>query len=210
MKQINYESGAKLGPYHAVEVTEGGLVVDGGGLLPAAVYGPASIVDVPSLPAGAVWGHWQHDGEAWVPTDLGLNAQAQALQAAIAALVQRIDQDADAVRKAVIGERGTEYAEALRQALDFQAADYEGTVPPYVASWTVAKAAAGVTWTHQQSADDIIATGDAWLGAQEQIRATRLLSKEVARVAPDQAALQAVAGQWRTFLGVLRQQLGVA
>lgn len=210
MKQINYESGVKLGPYNTVEVTDAGMVVDGGGLLPASVYGPASIMEVPSLPAGAVWGHWQYDGEAWVLTAEGEQAQAKALQAAIATLVLRIDQDADAVRKAVIGERGTEYQIALEQALDYQAADYEGTAPPYVSSWTAAKAAGGTVWTHQQSADDIIATGDAWLGAQEQIRAQRLLCKELARAATTPAALQAVVVQWKAFMDVLRQSLGVA
>lgn len=131
---------------------------------------------------------------------------AQLLASAIHAFVQQVDREADAIRKAVIGERATEYATALQHAQSYAAADYTGPVPAYVASWTAAKAAAG--WTDQQAADDIIATGAAWLAAEEAIRAQRLLRKEQARLAPDLAALATVRGAWVAFVAAIRAQLG--
>lgn len=123
--------------------------------------------------------------------------------------IVQIDADADALRKSVIGERVTEYQTALAQAQTFAAAGYEGPVPAYVESWLDAKNSVGSEWTAQQAADDIIATGQAWLGAESEIRAARLLRKEQVKAAQDASGIDAALAAWAAFLAALRQQLGV-
>jgi hypothetical protein len=128
---------------------------------------------------------------------------APALADVRAAAIAAIDADVDAIYRAVIGDRAAEYIEAEAQAQAYAAAGYEGAVPPMVASWATAK-----SWTAQQAADDIIATAIAWRGAQEVMRAQRLLRKEQMRVAAD-AALATAQAAWAGFRGAIRAQLGL-
>lgn len=126
-----------------------------------------------------------------------------------AAAILRIDADADAIRRAVVGERATEYQLAYDESAKFKAAGYVGTVPPTVQSWVDAKAAGGVMWTAQQAADDILLTAAQWTGAQNSIRANRLKAKEQARVAGDAAGVESVLASWAAYVTAIRQQLGV-
>lgn len=127
----------------------------------------------------------------------------------LASVLRKIDADADAIRKDVIGERATEYQTAYSQALSYRSGSYSGTAPAYVKAWLDAKNAAGAEWTSQQATDDIIATGDAWMAAETSIRTYRLLHKELARSASDAAALLGVAASWAAFVVTVRTGLGI-
>jgi len=138
--------------------------------------------------------------------------EAAALQAAAvanfpndkAAFILQIDTDADALIRAVIGERSSQYGGAERESLAYKAAGYTGTVPPKVQAWATAKAQTA-TW----AADSQIATAATWRSAEDALYAKRLLLKETASNAVDAAALDAVKVQWATFLVALKGQLGL-
>jgi endonuclease/exonuclease/phosphatase family metal-dependent hydrolase len=130
-------------------------------------------------------------------------SEADQLTAASAALVRQIDAETDALYGVVIGNRAAEYTLAETEATAFAQANYDGPAPASVASWATAKG-----WTAQQAADDILTTAVAWRTAQAAIRAARLLRKEQARNAADQAALAVVRAQWAGFMAAVRQQLG--
>lgn len=121
-----------------------------------------------------------------------------------AALVAQIDADVDVIYGLAIGNRQAEYEEAERQAHAYAQAGYTGTVPGMVASWATAKG-----WTAEQAADDILQQAAIWRGAQEAIRAARLLRKEQARAAATAEALAGVRAAWAAFVGVVRGQLGL-
>lgn len=118
--------------------------------------------------------------------------------------ISKIDADADALIRAVIGERASEYEMAEKEATDYKLAGYAGTVTSSVQSWATAKG-----WTAMQAADDILAAATGWRSAQAALRAARLLRKEQARVAVDAAALGAVQAQWDGFMVALKENLGV-
>ncbi|MFZ3289254.1 MAG: hypothetical protein WA191_20740 [Telluria sp.] len=120
------------------------------------------------------------------------------------AFILQIDADADALIRAVIGERASQYEGAEREALAYKAAGYTGTVPPKVQAWATAKAQTA-TW----AADSQIATAATWRSAEDALYAKRLLLKETASNAVDAAALDAVKVQWATFLVALKGQLGL-
>jgi len=121
------------------------------------------------------------------------------------AFVKQVDQDADAIIKAVMGERATEYLLAEQEATAFKAAGYAGTVPNSVSSEATAK---GVT--AQVACDTILATAAGWRAAQAALRANRLLSKASASATVDAAALDVIKAQWVAFTVALKAQLGVA
>lgn len=163
-----------------------------------------TLVDDVELPAGWSGGLYIYvDGE-WALTDDGAAVEAAKLTADRAALVRQIDADTDALYGAVIGNRSAEYTLAEVEAAAYVADAYTtDPVPSSVAVWATAKG-----WTAQQAADDIITTATAWRTAQAAIRAARLLRKEQARNAADQAALAVVRAQWAGFMAAVRQQLG--
>lgn len=115
-----------------------------------------------------------------------------------------IDRDVDAIYGAVIGNRQAEYERAEAQALEYSEAGYGGAVPPMVASWAAVK-----NWTGQQAAEDILEQAALWRGAQEQIRAARLLRKEQVRVADSMASIDAAVASWTAFVAAARAQLGL-
>lgn len=123
--------------------------------------------------------------------------------------VGSIDDDADDIRRAVLGARTTEYQQAETDADNFKTAGYTGTVPDSVQSWLNAKNAVGANWTAQQAADDILTTASQWRSAQTQIRFNRLLRKEQAKAAPTQVDLDTAMSAWRTFRDQMRSQLGL-
>lgn len=153
------------------------------------------------------------EGPRWVVAgalvDADPNPPAVNLAGLIASAVVSIDVDADAIRRAVIGERATEYQAAYDDASAYKAAGYAGTVPPSVQSWVDAKKAGGTVWTTKQAADDILTTAAQWTAAQQSIRANRLKAKEQAKVAADANALAAVMTGWAQFVAGIRAQLGV-
>lgn len=118
--------------------------------------------------------------------------------------IARIDADVDAIYGSAIGLRQAEYEMAERQAKAFADAAYEGPVPGMVQSWAAAKG-----WTAQVAADDVLQQAAIWRGAQETIRAQRLLRKEQARAALGPAGLAAVMATWAGFVAAVRSQLGV-
>jgi len=120
------------------------------------------------------------------------------------AFILKIDTDVDALIRKVIGERTSEYELAEKEANAYKAAGYTGTVPGSVSAWATAK-----SWKPKVAADSIIATAAAWRSAQASMRATRLLSKEQARVAVDVTALDAIKVQWDEFMVALKLQLNV-
>ncbi len=140
----------------------------------------------------------------WDLLPLDPAAIAERLQVSRAALIARIDADADAIYGAVLGNRAQEYTLAESEALAYQAAGYAGAAPASVQAWADAKAA-----TAQWAADDILATAAAWRGAQAAIRANRLLRKEQARTSADSEAVAQVAAQWAGFIAAVRAQLGL-
>ncbi|HYF18685.1 MAG TPA: hypothetical protein VEA40_12525 [Ramlibacter sp.] len=158
-----------------------------------------------TLPSDWKGGHFVFEAGVFVPTADHAAAQAQQLGEHRATFIARVDAEVDAIIGSVVGNRVTEYAEALKQALEFKAAGYTGPVPDYVASWTAAKAASG--WTDKQAADDIITTGTKWKAAERQLREKRLLLKEVARLATTPAALATAVAQWDGFTAAIKAAL---
>lgn len=124
--------------------------------------------------------------------------------AQVAVAVARIDADVDAIYSAAIGLRQAEYEMAERQAQTFADAGYEPPVPGMVQSWAIAKG-----WTAQAAAADVLAVAAQWRGAQELIRAQRLLRKEQARAALGPAGLAATMATWAGFVAAVRAQLGI-
>lgn len=131
-------------------------------------------------------------------------AEASALAVAKASAARKIDADADAVYLAVVGNRATEYAQAEKEALQFQSAGYEAPVPSCVAAWASAKG-----WTAQVACDDILTTAQLWKGAQAAIRAARLGKKEQAKACADQSAVTVVLAAWTAAIAAIRSQLGI-
>ena len=163
------------------------------------------LVTCQDVPADWAGGHYTYAGNQWARTAEGAAAHQALLAAAIAATVQKIDADTDALYAAVTGNRGMEYITAEAEATAFAGGGYTADpAPASVASWATAKG-----WTAQAAADDIIATATAWRAAQAAIRAARLLRKERARTAADLAALATTRAQWAGFVAAIREQLGV-
>jgi hypothetical protein len=134
---------------------------------------------------------------------------ATALPRAKTKATLRIDAEADAIRKAVMGERATEYQKAEKHAEKFKSDGYTGTVPPGVKSWLDAKNAVGAGWTAQQAADDILVTAATLNSAEDAIRAARLLRKEQAKAAADVAGVDTALAAWAVFVVAIKSQLGL-
>ncbi|CAN7438557.1 hypothetical protein LJR118_002882 [Acidovorax sp. LjRoot118] len=147
-------------------------------------------------------GGWETSETVYADPDRDL--QLVDMPAAIAAAVARIDADVDAIYGSAIGLRQAEYEMAERQAQTFADAGYEPPVPGMVQSWAIAKG-----WTAQAAADDVLAVAAQWRGAQELIRAQRLLRKEQARAALGPAGLAATMATWAGFVAAVRAQLGI-
>lgn len=126
-------------------------------------------------------------GNAWL---LDLEKQMEQLVTAKAALCRDVDAEADAARRAIVGDplRVVEYERAAAEAQAYKNAGYRGDLPPAVASWAEAKG-----WDGQQAADNILAEAAAWNAALYGLRSLRLKGKEAIRAAIDQSAAQATA-----------------
>ena len=128
--------------------------------------------------------------------------QAAAVPNAKAAFILQIDTDADALIRAVIGERASQYESAEKQSAAYKAAGYTGIVPPKVQAWATAKNQTA-TW----AADSQIATAAAWRSAEDALYAKRLLLKEMAKIAVDGPALDTIKAQWSAFMVALTAQM---
>jgi hypothetical protein len=117
-------------------------------------------------------------------------------------LIAQIDAEADAITRAVQGDRALEYLRAEQEATVYKASGYTGQAPSSVTSWSGPKKK-----SDKWATDDILATAAGWRQAQESIRAARLACKEDAKVAPD---LAPVAAQWAGFVAAIKTALGVA
>jgi hypothetical protein len=102
-----------------------------------------------------------------------------------AELCRQIDQHADRVRAAIVGDpvRVVEYQRAEQEAAAYRAAGYNGIVPPTVLSWAEAKG-----WDALRAADDILAVAAVWNQALYVLRDARLKGKEAVRGAVDETA----------------------
>lgn len=116
--------------------------------------------------------------------------------------VQRINADVDVLYTRAVGNRATEYVAAEAHALAYRAAGYTGPVPPYVQDWADATGNT-VRW----SADDTIATAQAWRTVQGRIRAKRLECKHRARAVQDRAGFAPLAAEWAAFVAEITPQL---
>lgn len=111
----------------------------------------------------------------------------------------QIDQDVDYIYARAIGNRGTEYTQAEKDAQDFASAEFTGTVPPYVASWSLATG-----WIPQAAAEDILAQATSWRNAAALIREKRLKAKADLR-----AGVPTALAEWAGFLSFIHSQLGI-
>ena len=143
---------------------------------------------------------WSYIDGVWAVVDSA--RYAELLNAEIVSFVLQIDTDADALIRAVIGERASQYAGAEREALAYPAAGYIGTVPPKVQAWATAKNQTA-TW----AADSQIAAAANWRNAEDALYATRLLLKEKGRNAIDAESLDIIKTQWAEFMAALRLQV---
>ena len=143
-------------------------------------------------------------GDLWDGTVFSKAIVIRDVPAEKAASILQIDADTDSLIRSVIGERGSEYELAEREASAYKASGYPVTVPSSVSAWATAKG-----WTAKEAADSIIATATDWRSAQSTLRAERLLRKEQARTALDATALDAIKAQWEAFMVALKLQLNV-
>lgn len=132
-------------------------------------------------------------------------ANALIIQSDRVAAIIKIDADTDALYGSVLGNRTEEYTSAAKDAELYKEANYTGAVPPGVQSWAAAKG-----WTPERASNDILITASAWIGAQNVIRAARLLRKEQVRLATSNMAITDALAAWQGFLAYIKKILGVA
>lgn len=113
--------------------------------------------------------------------------------------LEKVDKDVDFIYGKAIGNRGPEYTQAEKEALDYKASGYLDPAPPYVSSWAEAT---GISNT--AAADGIIAQAAYWRNASLMIRTNRLRTKESIRLG-DYGAI----GSWDTFTSDIRKQLNI-
>ena len=103
-------------------------------------------------------------------------------------MTARIDEVADTQRLKLMASaaRGFEYQYAMSDAQAFRAAGYAGAVPETVTAWATA-----MNWSAQQAADNVIASGDAMIGAMQFLRTVRLQGKSAVAAAADDDAAEA-------------------
>lgn len=121
-----------------------------------------------------------------------------------AALIKQVDADVDQVFQEVIGNRTTEYNTAYTDAEAFQAAGFLGIVPRSVQDW-----ADVMKQTPQWAAQNVLATANAWNGAQAEMRKNRLAAKQAARTAMQANDVMQAKAAWDTFIAATRTQLGL-
>lgn len=115
-------------------------------------------------------------------------------------MLKQVDQEADAVYRSVLGDRGIEYMEAEIQALAFKRAGYSGEIPPFVKVWSDASGL-----SPEAAANNMLEQSSTWRQVCEDIRANRLLAKSKIR----QHEFNAARAEWAKFLGALREKLKI-
>lgn len=135
--------------------------------------------------------------------------KALTLEEQVSSFLAFVDTQADALMKAVLGERSQEYLVAEAQAKEYadalaQAAEGEVVeVPEFVASWSDA-----ALMEPAQAAQDILENARVWRDALGLLRRIRLKAKKNAERAPDFSTLSGVAAQWGEDFAMLRNNLG--
>jgi hypothetical protein len=144
---------------------------------------------------------WTYDGQTFFPPVPTVESLVDLQRNAL----RKIDANVDAIYRAVIGNRASEYEQAEAEAKAYKAAGYQvSPVPTYVQDWADAKAATP-TW----AADNIIATATQWRSVQGSLRANRLTTKEVIRTAADKASIDVVLTTWAEFIGTTKADLNI-
>jgi hypothetical protein len=118
------------------------------------------------------------------------------------AFIIKIDTDADALIRTVIGERASQYEGAEREALAYKAAGYTGSAPPKVQAWATAK-----NQTPTWAADSQIETAAIWRNAENELYAKRLLFKEMLNNSIDIDELDMLKSQWARFMTQLKESI---
>lgn len=113
-----------------------------------------------------------------------------------------IDAQVDAVIRAVVGDRATEYLTAEFEANNYAQRGYGGPVPLTVEDQVVAT---GVT--PREAADEILQASSNWRAAQAALRRARLVSKAATRQATDVDGLTQVLATWQAQLLVITANL---
>ena len=114
--------------------------------------------------------------------------------------LQLIDAQADAIVRAVIGDRAEEYRQAEAEATAWHAGGHAGSAPPSVAVW------ASVSGMDELAAcADILAQAATWRAALLQIRTARLTAKAAIRAGDDATAW----ADWDAFVATISAALGI-
>lgn len=142
--------------------------------------------------------------QQWAVTALAAGVIVANLAAKKTRAIADVDADVDAIVDEVIGNRGFEYKNAYADALAYKAAVYSGSVPRSVQHWATMN-----IQTTQWAADNVIATADAWTGAEVAMREHRLEAKKAMRDATTSAQLTAAVQAWNAFVSYIRGQLGI-
>lgn len=111
----------------------------------------------------------------------------------------KIDADVDDIYRLAIGNRGPEYTQAEKEAIEFAANNYIGSPPPYILSWIAATG-----WTAEVATNDILTQATTWRYAATQIREKRLKAKADLR-----NAVPNTLDTWNAFVLFVRSQLGI-
>lgn len=144
---------------------------------------------------------WKSAGNVPTPADVPTLAQH------IDRIVLTIKREASQIHEDVAMSLTNEYQTAKREAQAYKDSGYTLVpVPASVTDWSTAKAP---PWTHQQSADDILAQAANWEGAQTSIRKNRLAYAEQAKRAVTKADADTAYASWATFRNTIRAQLKV-
>lgn len=176
-------------------------IADMSPLEPGVYLMPAHALDRQTPPPTVPGKRARWTGSSFVYEDINSQpslpfAQDQAL------LIATIDADVDKLYSDVIGNRASEYLEAERQALEYQAAGFTGPVPEYVLGY--AETTGILT---EAAALSILGQAQQWRLAQQQIRRARLGFKHQARTAGSSEQLQLIREQWMAAIMTMRTAL---
>jgi hypothetical protein len=116
--------------------------------------------------------------------------------------------DVDAVYKAAVGRRTTEYEKAEDAARAYKAAGYTGEISTRVSKYAE-KNSTGVAQTNRWATDQIIARADAFHAAEDSMRDARFDSQADMRAATTQVELDAAVAEWDSFIAATRADLGL-
>ncbi|GLS13604.1 hypothetical protein [Hydrogenophaga electricum] len=190
--QLAPEDDVYTGPVWAFDTT----------ITPGVIVPPVRAVraEQPEVPPGHQ-ARWQGEGLPWLIEALPLPPEPPApAPLTEAQALQLIDAQADAIVRAVIGDRAEEYRQAEAEATAWHASGHADSAPPSVAVW------ASVSGMDEVAAcADILAQAATWRAALLQIRTARLTAKAAIRAGDDATAW----ADWAAFVGTISAALGI-